>query len=238
MGAIRPFVAGIFVCAVTGPVAAETIKYTDKASFLANAGADLSTIQFEDAPSGSQTYIGSSYTIGGVTFKSNHMYLADGNVYSGWFSLGTGDTLLAGYQYASGPTTLLAELAEGTRVVGLDIGLEKGGSYIVNFDTGEQVSGVLGAQTFDGVRFIRDGDFVGIVSDKDIASILFESNGGGWKVVDNFMTGSGVSVVAAGVTPAAVAPLPGAAWGGLALIGGLGVARRLRRRDDVALGAD
>ena len=238
MGVIRPFITGVFVCAVTGPVAADTIKYTDKTSFLTAAPGELSTIQFENAPNGSQTYIGNSYTVGGVTFKSNHMYLADGNVYSGWFSLGTGDTLLAGYEYASGPTTLLAELSEGTRVVALDIGLEKGGSYIVNFDTGEQISGILGAQTFDGVRFIRDGDFVGIISDKDIASILFESNGGGWKVVDNFITGNGVPVAAIAADPAAVAPLPGAAWGGMALIGGLGVARRLRRRNDSAMGAD
>jgi hypothetical protein len=113
-------------------------------------------------------------------------------------------------------------LKEGTRAVGLDIGLENGGSYIINFASGQQITGILGAQTYNGTRYIRDTDFVGFTSDNDIASILFESNGGGWKVIDNFTTG-------------VVVPLPPAVWGGLGLVGGLGVVQQLRRRRDAAV---
>jgi hypothetical protein len=221
VGAIRPFVAGVFVCAVTGPVAADTIKYTDKAEFLAAATGELNTITFEGAPTGSQTYVGNQYTIDGVTFISNHMYLADGDLYSGWFSLGTGDTLLAGYEYAPGTQTLTAVLNPGTRAVGLDIGLEKGGAYTITFATGQVLTGTLGQQVYDGDSYLRNPDFVGFVSDTDIASILFESNGGGWKVVDNFTTAN-------------VVPVPPAVWGGLGLVG-LGIVQQLRRRREAAV---
>jgi hypothetical protein len=214
------WVAGMCATVLAGSASADAVKFTDRTKFKSAAGGDLDVIDFESTSAGSQTYLGNAYTVSGVTFKSNHMYGSDGDVSAGWFSLGSGDTLMAGYQGATGDSGLVALLGKGTRSVGLDIGVEGGGSYTMTFASGQTITGLLKAATYDGKKYVRDSDFVGFTSDSDIASIRFDLVGNGWKIVDNFTTGGAVSAV----------PLPAAAWGGIALLGGLGLTRRLQRR--------
>ena len=239
MGYNKPLLAGLFVSALAGSAGAETLLFTDRNLFNTASGGDLTTIGFESAPTGGYSYVGNTYTVGGVTFKSNHMYVKDGGYLSGWFSLGTGDTLVAGYVNENTDNALVAELQPGTRAVGLDIGLEAGGSYEITFASGQVITGSLAPFAYAGNRYIREPDFVGFLSDSDIASVKFDSPlSGGWKLVDNFTTGTGVTAInlmsiPEGATVLAV-PLPAAAWGGMALLGGLGLARRLGRKNEVA----
>lgn len=232
MSGAKGLFAGLFVCVVAGNAGAETLVFTDRALFTEAVGGGLSTIDFESAPTDGYTYVGNTYTVDGVTFSSNHMYLTDGGYLSGYFSLGTGDALLAGYVTDGSLASLTAELKPGTRAVGLDLGLEGGGTYTITFASGETTAGTLAPMAYDGTRYVREADFVGFISDADIASIRFDSpESGGWKLLDNFTHGGGAVV---GITSVSAVPLPAGVWGGIALLGGLGVVRRFRRASDTA----
>jgi hypothetical protein len=242
MSAYKVF-GGVVVCVVAGGAYADTVKFEDKSSFLAAIGGTINTLEFENAAPNTAVYIGQSYTIDGITFKSNHMYNVDAEYYSGWFSQGTGDSLLAGYQndgLASSDKSMTALLKAGTRAVGLDVTLEVGGSYVVTLADGSTISGVLPTSVyFDGTTYVRSHDFVGFTADSDITSINIDSTGGGWKIIDNFITATDLARPLAAVVPASETivpvPLPAAAWGGMALLGGLGITRRLRRRGNDAV---
>ena len=219
----KPLVGGVFVCAFAVAAHGDTVSFNDRASFETAAGSGLSTIGFENIAANNQAnYVGSpSFSLGGVTFKSNLLYVSDSAYASGYYSLGTGDTLLAGYENFPGSITLVAELANGTRSVGMDVGLQLGGTYTISLANGATVTRAVGAAPYVAGQYARTAEFIGFRSDSDITSIRFDTPvGGGWKILDNFTTGSVQAM-----------PLPAAAWGGLALLGGLGVARRLRRRE-------
>jgi hypothetical protein len=234
---------GVVVCVVAGGAYADTVKFEDKSSFLAAIGGTVSTIGFETAAPNTAVYIGQTYTVDGITFTSNHMYNVDGAYFNGWFAQGTGDSLLAGYQndgLASSDKSLTALLKAGTRAVGLDVTLEVGGSYVVTLADGSTISGVLPTSVyFDGSTYVRSHDFVGFTADADITSINIASTGGGWKIIDNFITATELAPPVPAVLPASETivpvPLPAAAWGGMALLGGLGITRRLRRRSDESI---
>jgi len=246
MSGLKVFCGGVVVCAVVGGAQAETVKFEDRTTFLAALGGTVSTIGFETAAANAAVYLGSSYTVDGITFQSNHMYNVDGGYFNGWFSQGTGDALLAGYQNDGLATTdkgMAATLKAGTRAVGLDITLEVGGSYLVKLTDGSQITGVLPTSVyFDGTTYVRSHDFVGFTADADIASIRVDSAGGGWKIIDNFTTASALAPLPlpAVIPDGAVipVPLPAAAWGGMVLLGGLGLNRRLRRRNEAEMEID
>jgi hypothetical protein len=239
MSAYKVF-GGVVVCVVAGGAYADTVKFEDKSSFLAAIGGTIDTLGFENAAPNTAVYIGQSYTIDGITFKSNHMYNVDGAYSNGWFGQGTGDSLLAGYQndgLASSDKSLTALLKSGTRAVGLDVTLEVGGSYVVTLADGSTISGDLPTSVyFDGTTYVRSHDFIGFAADADIASINIASVGGGWKIIDNFITATDLTPPVLTAVPASQTvvpvPLPAAAWGGMALLGGLGITRRLRRRNE------
>jgi len=243
MSGLKTLCGGVVVCVVVGGARADTVQFTDRADFLAALGGTISTIGFETAAANSAVYLGSSYTVNGITFQSNHMYNVDGGYFNGWFSQGTGDALLAGYQNDGLATTdkgMTATLGSGIRAVGLDVTLEVGGSYVVKLASGEQISGVLPTSVyFDGTTYVRSHDFVGFTADSDITSIRVDSSGGGWKIIDNFTTATALAPppLPAVIPDGAVipVPLPAAAWGGMVLLGGLGLNRRLRRRNDAEL---
>jgi len=224
---------------LAGSAGADTVQFSDRSNFLAALGGTVSTIGFEGTAPNTYAYVGSDYSIEGITFHSNHMYTVDGEYLQGWFSQGTGDTLLAGYQNDGLATTdkgVWASLQGGTRAIGLDITLETGGTYLVTLSTGEKITGVLpGSVWFDGTSYVRGHDFVGFTADSDIASIRIDSTGGGWKIIDNFTTARQLAPSPVGVIPAAVVPvpLPAAASGGMALLTGLGIGHYKRRRQQL-----
>ena len=214
---------------------AETL--IDRSSFIAAAGS-LTTLDFEGiVPEGGYQYFG-SLALSGVTFTGSYtnsflpqpipdVYVIDDGYLGGAFSSGTGAALAGGLDVPGLTGALTATFGAGVRAVGTDFTSIVATNYTVTLSNGQTLTGITPG--------FGKSKFIGIVSDQDIASISFQNNNGGQSILDNFSFGGGRVELAVLPAPTQAVPLPAAAWGGMALLGGMGLTRRvLRRRHDSA----
>jgi hypothetical protein len=226
MGNVRVFAGVLLVSLAARSAVAETIS--DRASFNAAAGS-LTTLDFEGiARDGWYKFFG-GVTLSGVTFTGQNtgssgtvadVWVMDDTFSSGNYTTGTGAALIGGMDTKAVDGVLTATFGAGVRAIGTDFTTQVATSYAVTLSDGTIISGMTPG--------LKKSIFVGIIADHDIASISFTNRNGGYASLDNFSFGAGlVKPVIADAVHAV--PLPTAAWGGLALLAGLGVTRRLRR---------
>jgi hypothetical protein len=223
---------GLLVSIAARSAVAETIG--DRAAFNAAAGS-VTTLDFEGIAKDGWYKLFGAVTLSGVTFTGQNtgpsgtiadVWIMDDGFSSGNYTTGTGAALIGGLDTGTVDGVLTATFGAGVRAIGTDFTTQVATSYVVSLSDGTVISGMSPG--------LKKSNFLGIVADHDIASISFTNRNGGYTSLDNFSFGAGPvqPLVTDTVHPV---PLPTAAWGGLALLAGLGIINRLQHRRSEAL---
>jgi hypothetical protein len=195
LSALLPALIGLATLALTTRTYAQVTLYTDRGSFIAATNSSTN-IDFEGlVPSGSYVFYNTpiGLTISGVKFVGNdgfgfnELVVVDAAYYPPYYNWGSG-AVLRGPRDLNPGAQIAVTLPAGITAVGSDIMSFRpyADSVKVTLSTGNMFT--LPTDSYSNRAF------VGFISTTPIKSLTFQSTGGSYINLDNFVFGHGSSV--------------------------------------------